>query len=193
MSMKTEYRPSAWLVFGAAVLAVLLTWRPAVSAAAEGVHGIPAFQVDPYWPKLPEGWLLGGGAGVATDQHDNVWIIHRPATVTEKFPCCKPAPPVMEFDASGKPLQSWGGPGPGYEWPLEKDEHGIFVDYKDNVWIGARGGAGETAESQILKFDNKGNFLLQIGHRGKGKGSNDTENLGQAADFFVYPKTNEVF
>jgi DNA-binding beta-propeller fold protein YncE len=196
--MKTEYRHTAWLVFGAAVLGVLLTWQAAVSAPAnaptETMPGkIPFFQVDPYWPKLPEGWLLGGGAGVAIDQHDNVWVIHRPATVTEQFPCCKPAPPVMEFDASGKLLQSWGGPGPGYEWPLEKDEHGIFVDYKDNVWIGARGGAGDTEESQILKFDNKGKFLLQIGHRGKGKGSNDTENLGQAADFFVYPKTNEVF
>jgi hypothetical protein len=196
--MKTEYRHTAWSVFGAAVLGVLLTWQAAVSAPAdapaETTPGkIPFFQVDPYWPKLPEGWLLGGGAGVATDQHDNVWIIHRPATVTEQFPCCKPAPPVMEFDASGKLLQSWGGPGPGYEWPLEKDEHGIFVDYKDNVWIGARGGAGDTEESQILKFDNKGKFLLQIGHRGKGRGSNDTENLGQAADFFVYSKTNEVF
>ena len=35
--------------------------------------------------------------------------------------------------------------------------------------------------------------MLQIGHRGKGKGSNDTENLGNAADVFVYPKTNEAF
>jgi hypothetical protein len=99
--MKTNYRRTAWSVFGAAVFGVMLTWLPAVSEPAEtttpaqaasaeqtGVRKIPAFQVDPYWPKLPEGWLLGGGAGVATDRHDNVWVIHRPATVTEQFPCC---------------------------------------------------------------------------------------------------------
>src|ERR1019366_4766139 len=154
---------------------------------------VPVFQVDPSWPQLPENWILGVISGVAIDSHDNVWVIHRPATVTEEAACCKPAPPVMEFDSSGKLLQSWGGPGPGYEWPLDKNEHGIFVDYKDNVWIGGRGGTGDTAESQILKFDNKGKFLMQIGHRGKGQGSNDTANVSGAADVFVYPKTNEVF
>ncbi|HYR89880.1 MAG TPA: hypothetical protein VE422_37750 [Terriglobia bacterium] len=47
--------------------------------------------------------------------------------VTEKKACCKPAPVVMEFSPSGKLLQSWSGAGAGYEWPLENDEHGIFV------------------------------------------------------------------
>jgi hypothetical protein len=28
-----------------------------------------------------------------------------------------PAPPVMEFDTSGKLLRAWGGPGQGYDWP----------------------------------------------------------------------------
>ena len=30
----------------------------------------------------------------------------------------------------GNLLASWGGPGEEYEWP--ENEHGIFVDYKDN-------------------------------------------------------------
>ena len=34
---------------------------------------------------------------------------------------------------------------------------------------------------------------MQIGHAGKNKGSNDTENLGGPAGLFVYPKTNELF
>jgi DNA-binding beta-propeller fold protein YncE len=34
---------------------------------------------------------------------------------------------------------------------------------------------------------------MQIGHSGKNKGSNDTENLGGPAGLFVYPKTNELF
>src|SRR4029077_11240523 len=104
----------------------------------------------------------------------------------------KPAPIVMQFDQSGRMLQGWGGPGDGYEWPAEKNEHGIFVDHQNNVWIAGRGVNG-TSENQILKFDAKGKFLLQIGRRGKGAGSNDTANLGQPADMVVYPDTNEVF
>jgi len=106
--------------------------------------------------------------------------------------CCQPAPVVMEFDASGKVLQSWSGAGNGYEWPLLNDEHGIFVDHKTNVWIAGRGANGNT-ENQILKFDHHGKFLLQIGRRGKGTGSNDTANLGQPADMASYAGTNEIF
>jgi len=153
---------------------------------------LPTLAVDPYWPQLPETWIFGVGAGIATDAQDNVWVIHRAAMVTEKKVCCKPAPIVMQFDPSGKVLQGWGGPGEGYEWPAEKNEHGTFVDHQNNVWIAGRGAAG-TSENQILKFDAKGKFLLQIGRRGKGTGSNDTENLGQPADMVVYPGTNELF
>jgi len=34
---------------------------------------------------------------------------------------------------------------------------------------------------------------MQIGHAGKNKGSNDTENLGGPAGLFVHAKTNELF
>ena len=98
----------------------------------------------------------------------------------------------MQFDPSGRLLQSWEGRSDGTEWPLPNNEHGIFVDHKDNVWIAGRGAAG-TSENQILKFDNKGKLLLQIGRRGAGTGSNDTANLGQPADMAVHAPTNEVF
>src|SRR5579862_7733805 len=45
--------------------------------------------------------------------------------------CCAPAPPVLEFDQGGNLINSWGGPGQGYDWP--ETNHGIFVDYKGNV------------------------------------------------------------
>ena len=38
----------------------------------------------------------------------------------------RPAPPVLQFDAEGNLLRSWGGPGTGYDWP--EIEHGIYVD-----------------------------------------------------------------
>ena len=152
----------------------------------------PVCRVEPSWPRVPEDWIFGAMAGIATDSKDNVWIVHRSAGVTMKKACCKAAPIVMQFDPSGRLLQSWNGPFDGYEFPLPNNEHGIFIDYKDNVWIAGRGAPG-TTENQILKFDSHGKFLLQIGRRGRGTGSNDTANLGQPADMAVYAPTNEVF
>ncbi len=68
----------------------------------------------------------------------------------------------MEFDVAGNNVGGWGGPGAGapYEWP--DSNHGIFIDYKGNVWIGGNGGP----DSHILKFTKDGKFLMQIGKKG---------------------------
>jgi DNA-binding beta-propeller fold protein YncE len=179
------------------VLAVIVTLSPGLlttlpSADAQTEKQLPSLQVDPSWPDWPETWIQGASAGIATDKLGIVWILHRPASVMDKRACCKAAPAVMEFDPAGKLLQSWIGPGEGYQWPADNNEHGIYVDYKNNVWIAGRGANG-SSENQILKFDNKGKFLMQIGRRGTGNDSNDTANLGQPADMAVYPNTNELF
>ncbi len=75
--------------------------------------------------------------------------------------CCAGAPPVLEFDQAGNLLRHWGGPGEGYEWP--DSNHGIFIDYKGNVWIGGNG----PTDSHILKFTKDGKFLLQVGTQGR--------------------------
>jgi DNA-binding beta-propeller fold protein YncE len=93
----------------------------------------------------------------------------------------------LEFDQAGNLLSSWGGPGPGYEWP--QLEHGIYVDDRDNVWLGA----GGDKDAHILKFTRQGKFLMQIGHQGKGQGSNDTQNLGAAAHMVVDREANELY
>jgi NHL repeat len=184
----------------AAVVGLLWASERAVERVALAQRRAPSFQVDPMWPKLPKQWILGQVSGVAVDARDHVWIIQRPWSLNDdekaKNPeaeCCTPAPPVMEFDAAGNYVQGWGGEGPGYEWP--KDEHSIHVDYKGNVWISSAGGPRlrERTENQILKFTQAGKFLLQVGHRGQSKGSLDTANFNNAADIYVYPKTNEVF
>lgn len=163
---------------------------------ASGPNSIPKFEPDPYWPKpLPNNWMLGEVSGVAVDSHDHIWVTHRPRTLSEhdkygadgKGDCCIPAPPVLEFDQAGNVVQSWGGPGQGYDWP--DNEHGIFVDRKDNVWIGGNG----DKDTNILKFTHAGKFILQIGHHGVTHGSNDTENLNRPAGIALYPPTNEIF
>ena len=94
---------------------------------------------------------------------------------------------MLEFDGDGVLVRSWGGPGAGYEWPL--NEHGIFVDYQDNVWIGGN----DAKDHQVLKFTRDGKFLLQIGKADQTGGDNDTTHLGRPANMNVDPATNELF
>jgi DNA-binding beta-propeller fold protein YncE len=167
-----------------------------VNAKANSVKA-PIFEVDPLWPKpLPNHWLLGMAIGIWVDEKDHVWIIHRGAATLNDNElaltknvgeCCAAAPPVLEFDPSGRLIQAWGGPGPGYEWP--DSNHGIHIDYKGNVWIG---GNGEN-DAHILKFTRDGKFLLQMGKHKGNKGSNDLENFGRVAKIWVDPKTNEAY
>lgn len=157
----------------------------------------PVYEVDPLWPKpLPNNWLLGWTIGVWVDDQDNIWTIHRGASGLNRnergaelgiAECCRTAPPILVFDADGNLVRSWGGPGEGYEWP--QSNHGIHVDYKGNVWIGGNG----EKDAHILKFTKDGKFLMQVGHLGGNKGSNDTENFGRVAKIWVDPKTNEAF
>jgi DNA-binding beta-propeller fold protein YncE len=167
------------------------------ATAAQTVQA-PRFEVDPFWPKpLPNGWLLGNVIGVGVDSNDHVWIVHRSDTVTDveaaadqnppTAACCRRAPPVLEFDPAGNLVGHWGGPGPGYEWPASN--HGIFVDHKNNVWIGGN----DAKDAHVLKFTKQGKFLMQFGHQGQSKGSNDTVNFGRIAKIYVDPKTNEAY
>jgi DNA-binding beta-propeller fold protein YncE len=177
-----------------------------------GTVRAPRFEVDPFWPKpLPNHWLLGSAIGVWVDERDHIWIIHRSSATlnnnergAELNPatgeCCKGAPPVLEFDAEGNLVQSWGGPGQGYEWP--QSNHGIFVDHKGNVWVGGNG----AGDSHILKFTRNGKFIAQYGKAGVHKGpvdaeglstyagdSNDQQNFGRVAKIFVDPRDNEAY
>ena len=184
---------------------VVIVMATALVAASQPQPGAlaPSYEVDPAWPKpLPNRWLVGAIAGVAVDSRDHVWIVHRPATLqpNETRSIWRAAPPVLEFDPQGNLVSSWGGPhtnaqspgvgdpspGEGYEWP--DLEHGIFVD-DDHVWLG---GGGEK-DAQILKFTRAGRFVLQIGRKGRGRGSNDVENLGGAASMTIDRERNELY
>jgi DNA-binding beta-propeller fold protein YncE len=108
-------------------------------------------------------------AGIATDSKDNVWVIHRAAGVTLKKACCKAAPVVMQFDPSGRLLQSWEGPGDGYEWPLPNNERGIFID-QQYLYV------SNQADEVIVVLDRQ--TLVEVGSCGR---------LGRQAGQFVSP------
>jgi len=159
---------------------------------------VPTFQADPTWPPaLPNNWVMGAVASVAVDRRDHVWLLHRPRTVAAGAED-RAAPPVLEFEASGKFIQGWGGPSDSFEWP--DNEHGIYVDDKDVVWIGGNAGTGAVLirapwrdDDMLLKFTMQGKFLQQFGRRDQSGGNNDTKNLKEPADVVVYRKTNEAF
>jgi DNA-binding beta-propeller fold protein YncE len=180
----------------AAVAALGIT---AAIAAPQTKNGNgPRYVVDPFWPKdLPENWTLGQVAGIAVDNQDNVWIVHRPRTLVDdekgaqKTPpetrCCKAAPAVLQFAPDGKLLKSWGGPGSGYDWP--KQEHGIHVDKDGNVWLAGN----DKDDHQILKFAPDGKFLQQIGKAGSTGGSNSTTQLGRPAHMVTDDAAGELY
>ena len=169
-----------------------LAFSPAVAADA------PKYEVNVAWPEtLPNNWIMGQAAGVAVDGEDRVWVVQRPKTLTDdekaaaldppRTKCCKPAPPVLEFDQSGKLLRSWGGPGQGYDWP--SNEHGIYVDAQGFVWLAGNG----DKDGQILKFTRDGKFVLQIGKPGDQTNSADTSRLGRPANMTVDASANELY
>jgi DNA-binding beta-propeller fold protein YncE len=158
----------------------------------------PRFEVDASWPKpLPNKWILGQVAGITVDRQDRIWIVNRPRTLTPReraaehnppeAKCCVAPPPVLVFDQQGNVVKSWGGPGPGYEWP--EIEHGIYIDDEDFVWLAGSG----KSDGQLLKFTMDGKFVLQIGKAGEGNDSNSTVRLGSPADVAVDTAAREVF
>ena len=122
----------------------------AVRLVAQG-GATPKFDVDRLWPKpLGNSWILGSVTGLAVDAQDHIWIVHRGLdSLTSRTEaglaltppgselCCKPAPAVLEFDPAGTLVSNWGGPGPGFDWPVSPG--GLAIDDKGNVWITAAG------------------------------------------------------
>ena len=191
-----------------AALAVFIVWSAVnVNLAAQGAlakpapgsptaENLPIYEIDPTWPPtLPNNWILGDIRGIFSDENDHLWVIHMPSSLTDQeigaqqkppiADCCFAAPPVLELDENGKVLQAWGGPGPGYTW--FDQEHGIYIDHKGFVWMGTSNG------THIMKFTKDGKHVLTIGEPGVNKGSNDPDHLGGPANFYVEPKTNEIF
>jgi DNA-binding beta-propeller fold protein YncE len=163
-----------------------------------------AFQVDALWPQpLPSGSILGSVTGLAVDAQDHIWLVHRGVssltTRTEAGleldppgaeTCCRAAPAVLELDAAGSLVGSWGGPGDGYAWP--QTPGGLDVDATGNVFIAAAG-APPPADAHVLKFSRDGSFVMQIGTPGQTGGADSTTGLDRPADVAVDDATGELY
>jgi len=164
-----------------------------------GEGGVPQFEFDRAWPKLPAAWTAGAVvSAVQGDDNGHVWVLIRPRAYAEGTPATAIPPGVIEFDAEGNFVQGFGGPGgapaSGYAWPT--NPHGLSIDSKGFVWVvgshDARPGTTPPSDSQVLKFDKTGKFILALGQAGQ-VGSNKNHVLRGATTPWYYEKTNEVF
>jgi len=108
------------------------------------------------WGRLPEGRTYGQVPGMAIDGDGRVFVFHRNE------------PNVVELDASGRVLKSWGEG--MFVWP-----HGIRVDRNGFLWITdgrGRDGRGQ----QVFKYTREGQLLMTLGRAGVSGEGPDTFN-----------------
>src|SRR6201999_2353056 len=66
--------------------------------------------------------------------------------------------PVMEFDAQGKFIKSFGS-------GMLLFPHGIFIDRNDHIWL-ADGHVGGGIGNDVIEFDQNGKVLMTLGTPG---------------------------
>jgi DNA-binding beta-propeller fold protein YncE len=154
----------------------------------------PKFEVDPAWPKpLPNLWVTGGVGGVCVDAQDHVFILNRRDLSDNELDAGRQAPPVIEFDAEGNLVNSFGDPDvvPG-------QLHGCAVDRENNLWLTG------SDDGIVQKYTHDGSkLLLQIGKRGvvdsadgtlKGKALNSSHTgFYKPAGVAIDPKNGDVY
>ncbi len=140
--------------------------------------GVPKFEVDPYWPKpLPNRWVTGEIGGLCVDSKDHVFLVQRVNDVggmdghlegltPDELNAGQAGPPVIEFDAEGTVVNSWGDAN-----LLPKDLHGCAIDRDGHVWLDG----SEDGIVQEYSHDGK-ELLLQIGKKGVFDSSDGTVN-----------------
>jgi DNA-binding beta-propeller fold protein YncE len=172
----------------------------AIALASIGVyscHGqsrLPKFEVDATWPKpLPNLWVTGSIGGVCVDSKDHIFVLNRRDLTDNELDAAHQAPPVMEFDAQGALVNSFGDPD-----IVPNVLHGCGVDHENNVWMaGGRDGI-------VQEYTHDGSkLLLQIGKRGvvdssdgtlKGKPLNSSRTgFFESAGVAVDPGNGDIY
>jgi streptogramin lyase len=147
-------------------LAVVLIAVAALSGREVSAQSNP-YRPGENWGRLPEGRTFGNVIGVDVDRSGNVWVFERCGGDT-----CEGSKlaPILQFDASGKLLKSFGAG--MFAFP-----HGFHVDRDGNIW--ATDGPGKSGKGyQVFKFSPEGKVLLTLGKAGIG---------GEAPGTFIYP------
>lgn len=161
-------------VMAGAVAAVLSSAGP---YAQKGP--VPNSQPNPYatgvsWGELPAGRVWGNTSAVDVDAQGHVWVADKCGALL----CTdRTEDPILEFDASGKLLTSFGS-------GMMISPHGIHVDRDGNIWATDNGEAAGKGQ-QVLKFSRSGKLLMTLGHAGVH--GTDAETFNQPTDVAIAP------
>src|SRR6202007_2892511 len=126
--------------FAAAAIGVYCLWALVAGPRARA-QDVPAYRVDPYWPKpLPNKWIMQQVPTLTVDSHDHIWVLNRSramlpdengaSTTPPRADCCIAGPGVLEFDTDGNVVKGWGGP--GFGGPETLPGQTIIVDKEGN-------------------------------------------------------------
>ena len=148
-----------WFVFLTAVACACAQTAPAPNSQPNPYHTIEK------WFTLPEGRTMGSTSAVAVSPNGHIWVAERcgvNSCATSNLA------PILEFDQSGKLLQSFGA-------GLFIFPHGFAIDEDGNVWVtDGQGAAGKG--HQVFKFSPQGKVLLTLGKAGVTGDGPDTFN-----------------
>ncbi len=147
---------------------------------SQGAPGpVPNSQPNPYgpgvkWGQLPAGRVWGNNSAVDVDAQGHVWTADKCGALL----CTdRTEDPIMEWDASGKLLRSFGS-------GLLISPHGIHVDRNGDVWVTDNGDVNGKGQ-QVHKFSRDGKLLMSLGRAGVKGTTNDT--FDQPTDVAVAP------
>ncbi len=142
------------------------TFLPTVILLAGGLHAATDVSAtntlpNPYhpvedWAQLPAGVQWGQVIAVKPDAHGNLWVFHRSE------------PPILEFDASGKFLKSFGA-------GMFVQPHGLSIDREGNLWVTDQQGKDGKGQ-QVFKLSPDGKILMTLGKAGVAGAGPDTFN-----------------
>ena len=138
------------LVLGALIVAA------GIAAASTASDPPNPYRAVENWAQLPDGVKWGPVINVEPDAHGNIWVFHRSD------------PAILEFDASGKFVKSFGA-------GMFVQAHGLAIDPEGNVWVtDAQGKDGKG--QQVFKFSPDGKVLMTLGKAGVAGSGPDTFN-----------------
>ncbi len=144
----------AGVVFRVSIVAIIAACAH-MSAGSGGDPPNPYRAIED-WAQLPPGVQWGQVINVAPDVRGNIWVFHRSD------------PAILEFDASGKALKSFGA-------GMFVQAHGLATDSEGNVWVtDAQGKDGKGL--QVFKFSPDGKVLMTLGKAGVAGTGPDTFN-----------------
>jgi DNA-binding beta-propeller fold protein YncE len=132
----------------------------------------PYHRVDGFASTLPKGQQWGSVTGVAVN-HGHIWIVQRCGQNS-----CDGTPddPIVEFDMSGKVINSFGG-------GLFVSPHGLTFDKAGDFYVADyQGNKANTKGRVVYKFNQDGKILMTLGTPGvAGSGPNQFSEPNEVA------------